>query len=337
MSESVKNNFSKQQVAENSIFNRLGEYEMFRYLRRGGWNIVALIIVVVFFTITENLKSFWPKKIENEGHFYFFTVYGLHQSCFIICNLVMLVIYKSRVFECYKTFKDAWPWDENYSEWKNMLVKTFKYLFVNQCIVLPLSLFSYYYFNTSANSVLYEDLPDLKTLFLHLGIFLVCEDFTFYWAHRILHIKSIYPYIHKIHHQYRLVVGISTEYCHPFEYVVANLLASSSGALLMGKNTHLFTYYIWVFIRICETTDGHSGYEFPWSPYRLLAFSAGQEYHNYHHLNFDGNYGSFLTIWDRIFNTTNKAFLNFINNKYENEYLHPEKENDNNKGKIKKL
>mmetsp|Transcript_37364 Transcript_37364/g.38777 ORF Transcript_37364/g.38777 Transcript_37364/m.38777 type:complete len:98 (-) Transcript_37364:84-377(-) len=74
---------------------------------------------------------------------------------------------------------------------------------------------------------------------------------------------------------------------------------------------------VWLTIRLGETADGHSGYEFPWTPYRLLFFSTGQEFHNYHHLMFDGNYGSFFTIWDRLFGTTNKGFLTYINKEYE--------------------
>ena len=35
-------------------------------------------------------------------------------------------------------------------------------------------------------------------------------------------------------------------------------------------------------MRVMETVDGHCGYEFSWSPYRLLPFSGSSEYHNFH-------------------------------------------------------
>ena len=55
---------------------------------------------------------------------------------------------------------------------------------------------------------------------------------------------------------------------------------------------HLATATLWyknsynnirLFMRTLETIDGHSGYEFSWSPYRLLPFSGSSEYHNFHH------------------------------------------------------
>lgn len=295
-----------------NFFNKIQTYEYQRYFRRGNWNLVSLIIIILFLLGMNQIKQYWPNSIENPGSFYFYSILLTHHLCFIVCNLIMLIIYKTRVFEKYKTYTESWPWDDNYQKWKEQLIRTFYNLFFNQCIILPLSLSIYYYNGICPNSFLGIDLPTIDIMIFHILIFILCEDFTFYWAHRLLHHKFFYNKIHKIHHQYRLVVSISTEYCHPIEYLFANLIASSSGALVMGKNTHLFTYLIWIIIRISETTDGHSGFEFPWSPFRLLPLSAGQEYHNYHHLNFDGNYGSFLTIWDRICKTTNQAFLKFI-------------------------
>ena len=35
-----------------------------------------------------------------------------------------------------------------------------------------------------------------------------------------------------------------------------------------------------------------SGFEFPWSPFRLLPFSASATYHDYHHSHNRGNFSS---------------------------------------------
>jgi len=45
----------------------------------------------------------------------------------------------------------------------------------------------------------------------------------------------------------------------------------------------LATILIWFTLRVTETTEGHSGYEFSWSPFRLLPLSGSSDYHNYHH------------------------------------------------------
>ena len=71
---------------------------------------------------------------------------------------------------------------------------------------------------------------------------MVCEDFTFHMAHRALHWKKIYPYIHKIHHRHVTTTGIAAEYAHPIEFVFGNLIPSLVGALILGPNIHLFTF-----------------------------------------------------------------------------------------------
>jgi len=63
-------------------------------------------------------------------------------------------------------------------------------------------------------------------------------------------------------------------------------------------------------IRLGEAIDGHSGYEFSWSPYRLLPLSTSAAYHDFHHTHNVGNYSSFFSIWDTVFNS-NKAFYEF--------------------------
>ena len=70
-------------------------------------------------------------------------------------------------------------------------------------------------------------------------------------------------------------------------------------------------------MRICETSDGHSGYEFSWSAFRLLPFSGSSEYHNFHHLNTKGNFSSFFTFLDRILNTVNPSYVKFSKKKQE--------------------
>lgn len=57
---------------------------------------------------------------------------------------------------------------------------------------------------------------------------------------------------------------------------------------------HIATLQLWLMLRIGETIDGHCGYEFSWSPFRLLPFSNSAESHNYHHSHNVGNYGSFF-------------------------------------------
>lgn len=72
---------------------------------------------------------------------------------------------------------------------------------------------------------------------------------------------------------------------------------------------HYATFMIWLTIRSLESHDGHSGYEFPWSPFRMIPFGADATYHNYHHSRNVGNYSSTMTIWDTILNTNKDYYV----------------------------
>ena len=148
----------------------------------------------------------------------------------------------------------------------------------------------------------------MKTFFLQLVFLMITEDFAFHIFHRLAHWRVIYPYFHKVHHKYVNTVSIGAEHFHPVDYFIGILIPGSFGPNLLGSRMHFATYLCWVFFRSGEGVDGHSGYEFPWSPFRLIPFSASASYHDYHHSHNVGNYSSFLTIWDSVFGDNNSYF-----------------------------
>ena len=139
-----------------------------------------------------------------------------------------------------------------------------------------------------------EDVPTPLTLAGTLLFCMICEDTTFYFSHRFLHLNWVYPHVHKMHHEYKHTVGIASEYCHPAEFAIGNLLPTSIGPLILGPRMHILTVFAWYALRVGETLDGHCGYDFSFSPYRLIPFSGSASYHDYHHSQNVGNYGSFF-------------------------------------------
>ena len=96
---------------------------------------------------------------------------------------------------------------------------------------------------------------------------------------------------------------MAAHYAHPIEFLFGNVLPVAIPTLILDKHMHMMTVLAWGIMRNCETMEGHSGYEFPWSPFHLLPFGPGYSYHAYHHSQNIGNYCSFFTIWDTIFGT----------------------------------
>lgn len=112
-----------------------------------------------------------------------------------------------------------------------------------------------------------------------------------------------------MHHEYKQPHSWAVEYSHPVEYVLANSIGIFLGAILLSS--HIHTFYIWIAIRTAEGVDGHSGYDFWFSPFRYFPFRPGANVHDYHHSHNVGNYGSFFVFWDTICGTnmSNKDYV----------------------------
>jgi sterol desaturase/sphingolipid hydroxylase (fatty acid hydroxylase superfamily) len=66
---------------------------------------------------------------------------------------------------------------------------------------------------------------------------------------------------------------------------------------------HAYTLLTWMVCRITETCDGHSGYDLPFMPFRLMPFAGTSAAHDAHHSINTGNYGTFLRVWDPLLGT----------------------------------
>ena len=140
---------------------------------------------------------------------------------------------------------------------------------------------------------------------------MLVEDFVFHMSHRFLHWRHIYPYIHKLHHEHKVTIAIAVNYAHPLEFIFGNLLPAAVGTIILGKHMHITTVWAWYVFRTLESIEGHSGYDFTWSIFRMLPFGSDYGYHIYHHYHNLGNFSSFFTLWDTVLGS-NKAYYEFL-------------------------
>lgn len=156
-----------------------------------------------------------------------------------------------------------------------------------------------------------EGIPDWTTLVINVTFCMLCEDLGFHFLHRLLHWRVIYPYVHKVHHTYVTTVSIASEYSHPIDFIFSALIPGTLGGMILGKRMHFTTAMLWALVRTFEAIDGHCGYEFSWSPYRLIPFSTSASYHDFHHSHNVGNFSSFFSFWDTLFGQ-NKNFYTYL-------------------------
>lgn len=145
--------------------------------------------------------------------------------------------------------------------------------------------------------------PSLITLLVDVLCCAIVEDTLFYWSHRLLHEPLLYKHIHKRHHEFRVLKGMSiaSEFTHPVESLLGNILPVIAGPVLL--NSHLATTSLWVMIRMLKTCDAHSGYNFPFSPFNVGFPLNEAKRHDFHHAANIGSFGSFFVVWDCLCGT----------------------------------
>ncbi|XP_054158970.1 fatty acid hydroxylase domain-containing protein 2-like [Oppia nitens] len=138
-------------------------------------------------------------------------------------------------------------------------------------------------------------LPSLARIVADFIVFIVVDEIVFYYTHRIVHYGPLYRLIHKRHHLWQAPVAISSFYCHPVEHVICNIMPVFIGIFLM--QSHILTQWLWYGLVIFISLTIHSGYHFP--------CMISTEYHDYHHLKFNQNFGS-IGLLDWIHGTNNE-------------------------------
>ncbi|XVF73402.1 hypothetical protein PTKIN_Ptkin12aG0199000 [Pterospermum kingtungense] len=146
-------------------------------------------------------------------------------------------------------------------------------------------------------------LPSLWEVSSQLIVYFLIEDYTNYWLHRLLHSKWGYEKIHYMHHEFSAPIGFAAPYAHWAEILILGI-PTFLGPLIIP--CHIVTLCLWTILRHVEAIHTHSGYEFPWSPTKLIPFYVGPEYHDYHHLvgrRSQSNFASVFTYCDHIYGT----------------------------------
>lgn len=112
----------------------------------------------------------------------------------------------------------------------------------------------------------------------------------FYLAHRLLHFRFIYKYVHRLHHRNISVETFSGMAMHPAEHLYYLTCFTPSLVLLMSP-----FHFMWFGFHVCLSPAlSHSGWE---------DHLGGDQFHYIHHQKGSCNYGSAEHSWDKMFGT----------------------------------
>ena len=138
---------------------------------------------------------------------------------------------------------------------------------------------------------------------------LILHDTYFYWMHRLLHHKTIFPIAHVIHHK---STNPSPWASYSFHFIEAFTEALILPIILFTLPIQPITLFLFSFVSFFINVYGHLGFEIAPKWFRksfLFEVINSSVYHNLHHRKFKGNYALYFRIWDRLLKTEHPDYV----------------------------
>lgn len=167
------------------------------------------------------------------------------------------------------------------------------------CFIFPLTVLHWYWRPMFFPPLAPEMLRVVKDVLACLLLF----DMQYFLWHVLHHkVSWLYRFFHKDHHVFTATFSLTTENTSAWEMLSLSFFTMLNPALL---GCHPLTEMLFFVTNMYLSVEAHSGYEFPWSPHRLVPFGlyGGAQHHDLHHLKGKVNYAPYFTHWDRLFGT----------------------------------
>lgn len=150
----------------------------------------------------------------------------------------------------------------------------------------------------------YEEIDTYGRLYfvLSIGLMVVVHDAYFYWTHRLMHHKWVFPYMHRVHHGFHSPTPWAAFAFHPLESILSLGIIP---IIIFCIPYHPLALMCFITFMTLYNAYIHLGYRvraFSWAAVQNTA-----EDHDYHHRKGHGNYGLYFTVWDKMMGTYRNA------------------------------
>ena len=156
------------------------------------------------------------------------------------------------------------------------------------------------YSEFSEHSIAYFFFSVLAAILLH--------DTYFYWTHRFMHLKWVFPKVHLVHHLSNNPSPWAAFSFHPTEAVIESAILPLMLLFLPMHPIAILTFLIYM---TAMNVMGHLGYEM--YPKGMLQNPIGRlnntsVHHNMHHRLVNCNYGLYFNVWDLLMKTNHTKY-----------------------------
>lgn len=251
--------------------------------------VFGCLLCALFWQPYQILATAWP---YGERWLYSLTVNIAHTASFVLFNGGLLACESLGFLSQFKMSRKKAE-EPNASLYKQLITQAL----VNHFVTSPLIGWLLYpvvvWFGTPAAT---SALPVPSQLFILFCAAHSFNDVGFYWSHRLFHASFLYKTFHKQHHAFRGSVGAAAEFANPVEVVLANQIPTVG--LLLGIGAHPLVQAVWLVLRLLQTYEVHSGYDFTdtWAS-RTGVLNGGCSFHDHHHTANMGNFGAEHFDW----------------------------------------
>ena len=145
-------------------------------------------------------------------------------------------------------------------------------------------------------------------LLLSIVLMIIVHDTYFYWTHWLMHRKSFYRMVHRVHHLSTNPSPWAAMAFHPLEGVI------EAGVMVVIPflfPVHPLAIGLFLLFMMIYNVYGHLGFElYPkgFSKSFIGRWINTSVNHNMHHHSINGNYGLYFLFWDRLMNTLHPAY-----------------------------
>ncbi len=211
----------------------------------------------------------------------------------------------------YRIYKSQWlhkKIQERFPKPKAVLTEI-KYSFLS-LVIFSFTGIGVYWATEMGWTQVYPEAGQYGWLYYGVSIILciVLHDTYFYWTHRLMHVKWIFPYVHKVHHYSHNPSPWAAFSFHPLEAIIE---AGILPLIVLIMPVHISALLIFLLYMTAMNVMGHLGFElFPKGFVRhwLGGWYNTSTHHNMHHRFTKCNYGLYFNLWDRVMGTNHAKY-----------------------------